>query len=132
MAALHGRCFVTPRAWTETEIAASLADPTVCHVADGAGFALARVAVDEADLLTLAVDPPQQGLGHGRRLLAEIEAAAVQAGARRMVLEVSAENGAARALYAKAGYEQVGQRPRYYRHPNGARVDALVLARSLG
>jgi ribosomal-protein-alanine N-acetyltransferase len=38
-------------------------------------------------------------------------------------LEVSANNEAARALYARAGFVEVGRRPRYY--ASGA--DALVL-----
>lgn len=132
MATLHARSFTTPRAWTEPEFAAQLADPKVQCVGDGTGFAMARVVLDEAELLTIAVDPPSQGRGLGQKLLAQIEAAAQTAGATRMLLEVSAENGAARALYAKAGYSQIGKRTRYYRSPDGRRIDALVLQRALG
>jgi ribosomal-protein-alanine N-acetyltransferase len=42
------------------------------------------------------------------------------------VLEVAADNAAARALYARAGFVAVGHRPRYYRR-GGAAVDALIL-----
>ncbi len=132
MAAIHGRSFVTPRAWTEAEFTAQLADGNVIVIGDGPGFALARIVLDEAELLTLAVDPPNQGQGHGLRLLQLIEADALTKGAATMFLEVSAENGAARAFYAKAGYQQIGARPRYYRSPEGRRVDALILSRGLG
>jgi ribosomal-protein-alanine N-acetyltransferase len=44
-----------------------------------------------------------------------------------MFLEVAADNTAARALYAAAGYQQVGQRRGYY----AGGIDALVLARPL-
>jgi ribosomal-protein-alanine N-acetyltransferase len=44
-----------------------------------------------------------------------------------MFLEVAPGNAAARALYASAGYAEVGRRPRYY--PDGS--DALLLARAL-
>jgi ribosomal-protein-alanine N-acetyltransferase len=44
-----------------------------------------------------------------------------------MFLEVAERNGAARALYAAAGFAAAGRRRRYY--PDGA--DALVLRRSL-
>ena len=131
MAAIHGRSFVTPRAWSETEFDAQLADANVVQVGDGTGFALARVVLDEAELLTIAVDPVSQGRGVGLRLLALIETAATAKGATQMLLEVSAENGAARGLYAKAGYAQVGKRSRYYRTPDGRRVDALILRRAL-
>ena len=131
LAALHGRCFVTPRSWTEAEFESQLADPKTHLVWHGPGFALARVVLDEAELLTLAVDPPNQGVGHGRALLQQIEAISAAHGAKRMFLEVSAGNGVARALYEKAGYIQKGMRPRYYRTPEGRRVDALILCRSL-
>jgi ribosomal-protein-alanine N-acetyltransferase len=131
LAALHGRCFVTPRAWTEAEFTAQIASSNVHLAGDGPGFALTRVVLDEAELLTLAVDPVSQGRGVGLGLLSQIEAIAAEAGAKTMHLEVSAENGAARALYAKAGYVQTGQRSRYYRTPEGRRIDALILARAL-
>ncbi len=131
LAALHGRCFVTPRAWSEAEFAAQIADPLVHLIGDGPGFALIRVVLTEAELLTLAVDPPQQGRGLGLALLTQAEQQAKAAGADVLHLEVSAENGAARALYAKAGYQQTGHRPRYYRTPEGRRVDALILAKPL-
>ncbi len=132
LAALHGRCFTTPRAWSEAEFDAQIADPHVHLIGDGPGFALARVVLDEAELLTLAVDPVSQGRGLGFELLRQIESVAAAQGATQMFLEVSAENGAARALYAKAGYAQTGQRARYYRTPDGRRIDALILARTLG
>ena len=131
LAALHARCFVTPRPWTEAEFEAQIADPKTHLVGGGPGFALSRVVLDEAELLTLAVDPPSQGMGHGTALLEQIETISADHGAKRMFLEVSAENGAARALYEKAGYLQDGMRARYYRTPEGRRVDALILSRSL-
>jgi len=49
------------------------------------------------------------------------------AGARRLLLEVASGDAAARALYAGAGFVEVGRRTRYY--PRGAVAeDALVLA----
>jgi [ribosomal protein S18]-alanine N-acetyltransferase len=44
-----------------------------------------------------------------------------------MLLEVAAGNAPARALYAAAGFAEVGKRRRYY--PDGS--DALVLAAAL-
>lgn len=131
MAALHGRCFTTPRAWTEAEFEAQMADPKVLVLGDGTGFALARVVLDEAELLTIAVDPPSQGRGLGLSLLRATENAALDKGAAVLLLEVSAENGAARALYAKAGYAELGRRQRYYRTPDGRRIDAVLMSRAL-
>ena len=131
LAAMHARCFVTPRSWSEAEFEAQLEDKNVHFVGDGPGFAMAKLVLDEAELLTLAVDPPQQGMGHGSKLLKQIESIAADHGAQTMFLEVSSENGAARALYAKAGYTRVGLRARYYRTPEGRRIDALILSKPL-
>jgi ribosomal-protein-alanine N-acetyltransferase len=52
---------------------------------------------------------------------------AAQRGAARLLLEVSAANQAARALYESLGFIKQGQRRRYY--ADGA--DALILALEL-
>jgi ribosomal-protein-alanine N-acetyltransferase len=93
----------------------------------GVGFVLARVAADEAEILTLAVVPAARRQGHGEALLAGAMAAAVARGAGAMFLEVSEQNEAARALYAAAGFAEAGRRRGYY--PDGS--DALVLKRGL-
>jgi ribosomal-protein-alanine N-acetyltransferase len=132
LAALHARCFETPRPWSAAEFAALLGQPGVLLETAAAGFALGRVASDEAELLTLAVDPTRRRGGHGRALLAAFEAAARARGAARVFLEVAETNAPARALYAAAGYAEAGRRRGYYRAPGGAAADAIVLARRLG
>ena len=52
-------------------------------------------------------------------------------GAATMHLEVAEDNAAARALYAKLGYEEAGRRHAYYRGRRAAAVDAIVMRRSL-
>ncbi|EKE45570.1 putative ribosomal-protein-alanine acetyltransferase [Oceaniovalibus guishaninsula JLT2003] len=47
------------------------------------------------------------------------------------MLEVAADNLAARTLYYNAGYVQAGRRRDYYRLPDGSAVDALILHRTL-
>jgi ribosomal-protein-alanine N-acetyltransferase len=47
-----------------------------------------------------------------------------------MHLEVAEHNDAARALYAKLGYEEAGRRAAYYAGEGGA-VDAIVMRRTL-
>ena len=90
---------------------------------EAGGFMLARVVADEAEILTLAVDPRRQGRGVGRLLLQAAMGDARRRGAVAMFLEVAPSNAAALALYGSAGFVQVGRRPRYY--PGGG--DALVL-----
>lgn len=132
MAAIHARAMTRPRPWSAAEIRDLLGLPGAfaCDVAQG--FALGRVTLDEAELLTIAVAPEAQGQGAGSRCLARFEEAARARGADAAFLEVAADNGAARALYARAGYAQVGVRRGYYVGADGSACDALVLRRGLG
>ena len=141
LAALHMASFAAGERWDAAAIAALLAmpgcfaelapDPEPRGMAPAgmapAGMAIARVASDEAELLTLAVLPAcrRQGLAAG--LLDTVMRHAAAAGANRMFLEVAETNIAASALYRRAGFAVVGRRPRYY--AGGA--DALVMSRAL-
>ena len=131
MATLHAACFAIPRPWSAGEIADLLASPQVFACAESAGFAMGRAAADEAELLTLAVDPARRRQGIGARLVESFAAAARARGAQRAYLEVAADNTAAIALYLQAGFAVCGRRRGYY-HPAGAKpVDALVMDRAL-
>ncbi len=104
-----------------------MASGATALVADDAGFVLVRTATDEAEILTLAVAPHARRRGVGSRLLAAALADAISRAAATVHLEVSAANDAARLLYAKAGFVEIGRRLRYY--DDGS--DALLLSRSL-
>jgi ribosomal-protein-alanine N-acetyltransferase len=95
------------------------------------GFALARRAADECELLSLAVLPARRGTGIGRLLLDAVIARAQTGGAGSVFLEVAEDNAIAQALYRHAGFRPVGRRPGYYRRPDGAPVAALTFALTL-
>ena len=120
LAALHATCFPDP--WNAAAISALLVTPGTLAYAHDDGFVLARVAGEEAEILTLAVAPPARGRGLGRALLQATISKARQMGAKACFLEVGADNPAALALYAGLGFTKVGARKAYY---NGR--DALVL-----
>ena len=61
---------------------------------------------DVARLGRMAVEPDERGRGLGAQLLEEAERAAASAGARRVLLHAQA---AAVSLYARGGYERVGE-----------------------
>lgn len=131
LAAIHGACFDTPRPWSAEEIAAMLPAPGIVLLSEPEGFLIGRALAGEAEILTLAVAPAARREGVATRLLAAFLDRAARAGATRAFLEVAERNAPARALYARAGFAETGRRPRYYRHPDGSRSDALVLARAL-
>lgn len=133
LAALHAAAG-HGRAWDEAEFTRLLETPGafafVAPAAGPEGFVLGWATGEDAEILTIAVVVSARRRGLGRALLDAAAAAARAAGARRLVLEVAADNAPARALYGAARFAQIGVRPRYYETASGA-VDALVLARTL-
>ena len=90
------------------------------------GYVVALVVGLEAEIADLAVAPEARRIGIGRALLDRALAELGEAGARTVFLEVRESNHAARALYESNGFESIGRRRGYYRHPV---EDALVLKR---
>lgn len=131
LAALHARCFETPRPWRTDEFASMLTSYGVFLHSTKAGFILGREVAGEAELLTVAVDPAHQRQGVGRALLAEFETQAIQRGATEAFLEVACNNTAAIALYRTANYTESGKRPAYYTPPSGSKIDALTMRKPL-
>lgn len=131
LAATHARAFVNTRGWSALEFAALLGSPGVILTGDATAFALGRVIVDEAEVLTLATNPTHHRQGLARAALAAFEARARAVGAKTVFLEVAEDNHPASALYAAANYAQVGRRPGYYATLTGNRVAALILQKPL-
>jgi ribosomal-protein-alanine N-acetyltransferase len=124
MAAIHAAAFPPKQRWGADALALQLGLPGAFGLLAGPdGFVLARVAADEAEILTLAVVPSARRRGLARDLLKAALARAAQSGAAAMLLEVANTNTAARALYAGLGFVQVGLRRGYYAQG----MDALVL-----
>jgi len=98
--------------------------------AEPLGFIFARAGGGECEILTLAVLPTARRRKIASALLAAALQAASARGAEQIFLEVAADNSAARALYAEAGFALVARRPRYYQRANGERADALVMRRA--
>ena len=125
---IHATAFVAP--WSSDEQAALNEAPNVTTLVarrgNGGskrpvGFITVRQAADEAEILTMAVHPRHRRAGVGRLLL---EAALRHLYAERtttVFLEVDPDNAAALALYRRAGFEPVGERPDYYASGTGRR-----------
>lgn len=100
----------------------------VARDVDGAlvGYAGLAAHADEAYVQTIGVRPDRQGEGVGTALLSELVDEAGRRGARRLALEVRADNPRAQRLYARFGFEPVGLRRGYYQPSN---TDAVVMVR---
>jgi ribosomal-protein-alanine N-acetyltransferase len=120
--------------WTLGNFSDALRSGYQCKVAElegeMRGYAVMMLAVDEAELLDIAIDATQQRQGMGRKLLESLLSLARHGNMRRMVLEVRASNQAAIALYRASGFEQIGLRRDYYPAVNG-REDALLMGKVL-
>lgn len=132
LAKIHGRAFHQQRPWSAAEFASLLVAPNVFLVHCERAFALGRVIVDEAELLTLATDPVYQRQGLGLRMLARFHEEAQTRQAARAFLEVASDNFPAIGLYEAVGYASEGKRPGYYRMTDGRTVDALIMSRAMG
>ena len=134
LAQLHGASF--HRGWGEGEFETMLAERnTLVHRLrlgrKVIGFAVSRMAADEAEILSIAVDAGHRGRGLSRDLLLTHLGHLAGRGVRSVFLEVEENNQPARRLYQWAGFAVVGRRERYYREANGEQLNALVMRRDL-
>ncbi len=95
------------------------------------GFSLSRAAGPEVELLLIAVCPGQRGGGIGRMLVETACLDAVRRGAVDLFLEVRENNAAARGLYRRSGFVDIGRRANYYIGSDGQRYAAITMRRSL-
>lgn len=93
-------------AWTPASFPFVVAEPE-------AGFlAWREVAPGEFEILNLAVAPAARRRGIATRLWLAVRRPG------RWFLEVRESNRAARDFYRKAGFQEIGERVRYYRNPD--------------
>jgi ribosomal-protein-alanine N-acetyltransferase len=134
LAQLHAASF--HRGWGEGEFEAMLAERnTLVHRLrlgrKVVGFIVSRIGADEAEILSVALDPNQRGRGFSRDLLLQHLGHLAGRGVRTVFLEVEENNQPARRLYERAGFATVGRRERYYLQPGGEQLNALLMRRDL-
>lgn len=125
LASLHVHAFGS-EAWSAAQIEGSLRLATTQGHGvwlDGrlVAFCLVQRLEDEAEILTICVDPDERRRGLARQLLRFV-IEAQKSGA--IFLEVAQDNAAAISLYESCGFQLTGRRPGYYRRAEGS-VDAL-------
>lgn len=140
IAALYALAFRDP--WPEPSVRELMATPGTWGLiasppSDGAdsiepaGFLLARLILDEAEILSLGVDPMQQRQGIARALVTACIQRVADAGGTSIFLEVGTDNPNAQALYTDTGFVEVGRRKQYYRRADGTKVDALIMQKKV-
>lgn len=130
IAALEAACFSAP--WSRDDILRAVTNPAfVCVSASSGGllgYGMMYAAVQEADIVNIAVSPAARRLGIGQAIMESLMAEATEKGCLEMYLEVRESNTPARALYEKLGFETIGKRKNYYKKPT---EDAILMKASL-
>lgn len=136
LSALHDQCFPEPS--TVQSLTEILAMPGAFGLtarlgaaAPAVGFAIGRVAADEAELLLLGVIAAERRQGMATCLLRQVIEHARVAGCRHLFLEVAETNQAAQALYGAQGFTVVGRRPNYYCVAGRPPIAALTLRHAI-
>jgi ribosomal-protein-alanine N-acetyltransferase len=134
IAELHAASF--RRGWSEQEVEGLLTERNVVahRAAIGGrfvGFIMTRLALDEAEILSIAVAHGRRGRGLGGRLLSLHLRRLAGLGAKTVFLEVEEYNKAAIRLYRRAGFHEIARRENYYPHGSGTAAAALVLRRDI-
>ena len=134
LAQLHGESF--HRGWGEGEFEQMLGERnTLVHRLKVGrqliGFAVSRMAADEAEILSIAVAANHRGRGLSRDLLLTHLGHLAGHGVRTIFLEVEENNRPARRLYERAGFSVAGRRERYYQQLGGEQLNAVLMRRDL-
>jgi ribosomal-protein-alanine N-acetyltransferase len=116
--------------WTRGNFVDSIGAGYHCWIAERlsqvVAYGVVMVGAGEAHLLNLSVAPDWQRRGIGGELTRFFIKLARDYGAGKIFLEVRPSNVAARALYARTGFEEIGMRRDYYPDAAG-REDAVVM-----
>jgi len=136
LAEIHAEAFTRP--WDAMEFERSLTERNIYadglfldRSAEPAGFILSRRAIDEAEILSVALAPEARGRGHSGALLDRHLQSLAQAGVRSVFLEVEEGNRPALALYRRRGFREIGRRQGYYARPDGTRASAITMRRQI-
>ena len=120
IAFVEEECFSTP--WSRKSIADSISHaPWHLFVADLdgkiVGYGGVYLILDEGQISNIAVLGSYRSKGIGRAILDAIIDLCEKEECARITLELRKSNSAARALYEKCGFVEVGERPNFYSNP---------------
>ena len=123
-------CFSLP--WSEKSFRdASMAPDNIYLVCETegmiAGYCGLWTVLGEGNITNMAVDSRFRKQGIGAALMREMERRGREQSVDIFFLEVRESNKAARSLYEKMGYRDIGRRKRFYERPV---EDAVVMSKT--
>ena len=90
------------------------------------GFIVYRIVLDEAEIITIGVNPEFRRNGIASAMIGIIEKIIKNQGVKKIFLEVAATNTPGQKLYENCGFSRVGLRPKYY---DG--IDAILMSKDI-
>lgn len=132
MARVHAAAFLRP--WSEKSFEDMMTQKHTFAIGgfeqnELAAFILGSLVKDEAEILTLAVDPKFQRRGFGLKLIETFEEYVSRQGAHKIFLDVAIDNEAALQLYRRLHYKRMGQRQNYYLSETGTQTALTMVKR---
>ena len=124
LANLHQKCFPN-KPWSADDFR-DLKNSGCEIIMSENGFIVYRIAADEAEIITIGVNPDFRRQGIATAMVGIIEKTLKNQGVKKIFLEVASNNIAAQKLYENSGFVRVGLRPRYY---DG--VDAILMSKNI-
>ena len=121
---LHQKCFPS-KPWSADDFR-DLKNSGCEIIMSENGFIVYRIAVDEAEIITIGVNPDFRRQGIAAAMVGIIEKTLKNQGVKKIFLEVASNNIPAQKLYENSGFVQVGLRPKYY---DG--VDAILMSKDI-
>ena len=124
LANLHKKCF-PKKPWSADDFRDL--KRSGCEIIMSAnGFMVYRIAADEAEIITIGVNPEKRRLGIASAMIGIIEKAIKSQGVKKIFLEAASTNTPAQKLYENLGFKVVGLRPKYY---DG--IDAILMSKDI-
>jgi len=118
LARTHAAAFGDDNSWPARDFANYIDNPICLVLGNNSCFVVIRLAGPEAEVITLATHPEVQGQGRATKLLRDTLERLRAVNVQEVFLDVSDQNTAARALYARSGFTGFALRHNYYK--NGA------------
>ncbi|MBR3510461.1 MAG: ribosomal protein S18-alanine N-acetyltransferase [Alphaproteobacteria bacterium] len=124
LANLHKKCFPN-KPWSADDFR-DLKQSGCEIIMSQNGFIVYRIVCDEAEIITIGVNPEFRRQGIASAMIGIIEKTIKNQGVKKIFLEVASNNIAGQELYKNTGFKAVGLRPKYY---DG--IDAILMSKDL-
>ena len=121
---LHKKCFPN-KPWSADDFR-ELQNSGCEIIMSQNGFIVYRIVLDEAEIITIGVNPEMRRQGIASAMIGIIEKSIKNQGVKKLFLEVASNNVAGKKLYENCGFLPAGLRPKYY---DG--VDAILMSKDI-